>query len=200
MWCVPDDVRTYWNGQAKSFDDEPDHGLLDPTVRSAWRELLLSCLPVAPAEVVDLGCGTGSLSVLLGAEGYRVRGIDLAEEMVAAAQNKARTAGVAAQFERGDAADPPYPAESCDVVLARHVLWALPSPEEALQRWVRLLRAGGRLVLIEGRWSTGAGLSADECAALVSTRRKTVSVRHLSDPALWGRQIEDERYLLLSVA
>jgi ubiquinone/menaquinone biosynthesis C-methylase UbiE len=200
MWCVPDDVRTYWNGQAKSFDDEPDHGLLDPTVRSAWRELLLSCLPVAPAEVVDLGCGTGSLSVLLGAEGYRVRGIDLAEEMVAAAQNKARTAGVAAQFERGDAADPPYPAESCDVVLARHVLWALPSPEEALQRWVRLLRAGGRLVLIEGRWSTGAGLPADECAALVSTRRKTVSVRHLSDPALWGRQIEDERYLLLSVA
>jgi SAM-dependent methyltransferase len=197
---VPDDARTYWNAQAPSFDDEPDHGLLDPTVRNAWRELLLSCLPVAPAEVADLGCGTGSLSVLLGAEGYRVRGIDLAEEMVAAAQLKARIAGVAAQFERGDAADPPYPAESCDVVLARHVLWALPSPAEALQRWVRLLRAGGRLVLIEGRWSTGAGLPADDCAALVSTHRKTVSVRHLSDPALWGRPIGDERYLLLSLA
>lgn len=50
--------------------------------------------------------------------------------MVAAARAKARAAGVAASFARGDAAAPPYPAGSADVVLSRHVLWALPDPED----------------------------------------------------------------------
>jgi SAM-dependent methyltransferase len=195
---VTDDMRTYWNGQAESFDDEPDHGLRDPRVKSAWRALLLDCLPDAPADLLDVGCGTGSLSVLLADEGYHVRGLDIAEEMVTAARRKAKAAGVPVEFERGDASNPPYQAESSDVVLARHVLWALPAPAKALQRWVRLLRPGGRLVLVEGRWSTGTGLPADDCASLVLTHRKTVSVRHLSDPALWGRPIEDERYLLVS--
>jgi ubiquinone/menaquinone biosynthesis C-methylase UbiE len=193
-------MRSYWNGRAESFDDEPDHGLLDPSVKSAWRELLLDCLPDAPADLVDLGCGTGSLSVLLADAGFHVRGLDIAEEMVTAARRKAKGAGMPVEFERGDAADPPYPAGSSDVVLARHVLWALPAPAQALQRWVRLLRPGGRLVLIEGRWSTGAGLPADDCTALVLTYRKTASVRRLSDPALWGRPIEDERYLLVSTS
>jgi 16S rRNA G1207 methylase RsmC len=40
-----------------------------------WRELLLSQLPDSPASIADLGCGTGTLSVLLGEAGYAVDGL-----------------------------------------------------------------------------------------------------------------------------
>ena len=118
----------YWDSQAATFDHQPDHGLLDPRVRQAWRRLLLAELPAAPAAIADLGCGTGTLSVLLAAEGYAVTGLDFAPQMIRAARAKARAAGVSARFELSDAAAPTLPAASFDVVLARHVLWAMPDP------------------------------------------------------------------------
>ena len=51
---------------------------------------------------------------------------------------------------------PTLPGGSFDVVLVRHVLWAMPNPGEALTAWLRLLLPGGTLILVEGRWSTGA--------------------------------------------
>jgi ubiquinone/menaquinone biosynthesis C-methylase UbiE len=192
------DARAYWDEQAASFDDEPDHGLRDPAVRAAWASLLRSRLPAPPAAVVDLGCGTGSLAVLLASAGYAVEGLDLSDRMVAAAAVKAHAAGVAAGFRQGDASSPPFPAGSADVVLARHVLWALPDPDAALRRWTALLRDGGVLVLIEGRWSTGAGIPAECCRELVLRHRAEATVERLDDPALWGRRIDDERYLLVS--
>lgn len=190
------EVRAFWDEQAASFDQEPDHGLLDPDVHAAWAALLLPLMPASPAAIVDLGCGTGSLAVLLAQAGHDVRGVDLSPRMVAAA--KAKAAGLPAEFVRGDASRPPFAPASCDVVLARHVLWALPDPAAALTTWVRLLRPGGRLVLVEGHWSTGAGLTAAECEALVLGVRQEAVVRRLDDPALWGRVIDDERYLLVS--
>lgn len=44
-----------------------------------------------------------------------------------------------------------------DVVLGRHVRWALPDATAALDCWMALLKPGGWLVLIEGFWHTGAG-------------------------------------------
>jgi SAM-dependent methyltransferase len=195
---VTGDPRRYWDAQAATFDEEPDHGLRDPAVRAAWADLLLANLPPAPAAVTDLGCGTGTVAVLLAQAGYDVRGIDLSDRMVQAAVEKARAAGVPAAFRQGDAASPPYPPRSADVVFARHVLWALPEPAAALARWLQLVRPGGRLVLVEGRWDTGVGLSAAACRGLVLRHRQAVQVHRLDDPALWGRAIADERYLLVS--
>jgi ubiquinone/menaquinone biosynthesis C-methylase UbiE len=195
---MTDDLRSYWDAQAATFDDEPDHGLRDPAVRAAWEELLARLLPPAPADVVDLGCGTGTLSVLLAGAGHRVRGLDLSERMVVAAGAKADHAGVDAAFTCGDASAPPFEPSSAEVVLARHVLWALPDPADALGRWVRLLRPGGRLVLIEGHWSTGSGITASRCRKLVLHHRNEALVEHLDAPALWGHAIDDERYALVS--
>ncbi len=191
---------TFWDEQASTFDEQPDHGLLDPTVRSAWSALLLPLLPPVGSAVVDLGCGTGSLSVLLAQAGYAVQGIDLSEAMVSLACRKAAAAGVAASFEQGDASDPPYLPGSTDVVLVRHVLWALPEQLDAVGKWVDLLRPGGILVLVEGLWWTGVGLSATDCERLVRSRREHADVTLLDDPVLWGREVEDERYLLVSRA
>ncbi|NBH05983.1 class I SAM-dependent methyltransferase [Amycolatopsis sp. SID8362] len=187
-----------WDAEADSFDEQPDHGLRDPAVRAAWAELLLPRLPQAPADVVDLGCGTGSLAVLLAQAGHAVVGVDRAPRMLEKANEKAETAGVRVDFRAGDAADPPCAPGGFDVVLVRHVLWAMPDPAAAVGAWVRLLKPGGRLVLVEGRWSTGAGITAVECERLVLAHRETTTVIRLDDPALWGGPIEDERYLLVS--
>jgi SAM-dependent methyltransferase len=187
----------YWDAQAARFDDEPDHGLTDPTVRQAWAGLLLPRLPDG-ATVADLGCGTGTLAVLLAQAGHRVSGVDLAPRMVGVARAKAADAGVRADFVVGDAATPPWAPGSFDVVLGRHVLWAMPDPDEALQRWVRLLRPQGLLLLAEGRWWTGGGLTAAETTELVLRHRSEVVVEQLDDPAFWGAPITDERYLVAS--
>ena len=80
-----EDTAGFWDAEAPSFDDAADHGLRDPAVRDAWRALLRSVLPAPPTDVVDLGCGTGSLSVVLAEAGYTVTGIDFSWEMIAAA-------------------------------------------------------------------------------------------------------------------
>jgi ubiquinone/menaquinone biosynthesis C-methylase UbiE len=192
------DVQSYWDAQAPTFDEEPDHGLLDGEVRAAWADLLIPLLPTVPSSIADIGCGTGSLSVLLAESGHSVCGLDISGEMIAIARNKARTAGSSAAFVQGDAAAPPLPPASFDVVLARHVLWALADPAAALRRWAALLKPHGSMLLIEGRWSTGAGLTAAESRRLVQECRDHVEIRRLADPALWGKRIDDERYLLIS--
>lgn len=190
------DAAALWDSEAPAFDEAPDHGLLDPTVRAAWRNLLLGVLPPPPAAVADLGCGTGTLALLLSDEGYVVEGLDVSPAMVALAE--AKLAGSRATVRLGDAADPGLAPGSLDVVLCRHVLWALPEPVEVVRRGVAALRPGGRLVIVEGSWSTGAGLTARRCAEIVGEVCAEVDVRHLPDPALWGRAIEDERFLVLA--
>jgi len=183
-----------WDEEAASFDEAADHGLADPSVRTAWRELLLGLLPPAPADVADLGCGTGTLSQLLAEEGYAVTGLDFSPQMLARARLKAP--GIT--FVEGDAADPRLPESAYDVVLCRHVLWALPDPVDALRRWAALLRPGGRLVLVEGHWATGAGLSAEQMLDLLRQAGRDGELTRLPDARLWGRELADERYAVLS--
>ena len=195
---MPDEAQ-YWDHHAPTFDDEPDHGLRDPGVRAAWAELLLAALPPAPATIADLGCGTGSLAVLLAELGYTATGIDVSPAMLRIAQQKALAAGVVVDFLAGDAAEPPVPAGSFDVVLSRHVLWMFDDRDAVLSQWLDLLRPDGVLVLIEGLWFTGVGISATDCRQTVLRRRQRAEVTQLGPvEALWGGHVGDERYLLVS--
>ena len=89
-------VAEFWDAAAETFDRDADHGLRDLPVREAWRARLVGWLPPAPADVLDLGCGTGSLSLLLTELGHRVFGLDLSAAMVDAARDKC--AGRTARF------------------------------------------------------------------------------------------------------
>ena len=139
-------VRDFWDAQSVRYDEDPDHGLRDPAAREAWRAHLTRWLPEPPATVLDLGCGTGSLSLLALEAGHRVHGVDLSPAMVAEAT--AKCAGLDATFTVGDAADPPAPAP-VDAVLARHLLWTLPDPAAALAAWATQLAPGGLLLVDE---------------------------------------------------
>jgi 2-polyprenyl-3-methyl-5-hydroxy-6-metoxy-1,4-benzoquinol methylase len=199
------ETRQYWDAAAATFDDEPDHGLQDAGVRQAWMELLTSLLPAKRAAILDVGCGTGSLSLVLAELGHQVIGIDLSAAMIAVAQAKARAAeepnaaGRHVEFHVMNAAAPQFPPQSFDVVVCRHVLWMLPDLPHVVQRWVALLKPGGRLLLIEGYWHTGGGLHAPEVIALLPASLSKVSVQDLSDePTLWGKLVADERYAVIA--
>ena len=186
-----------WDAEAPRFDDDPDHGLRDPDTRLAWLELLLAHLPPPPARVADLGCGTGTLSVLLAEAGYVVDGVDFSPAMVELARTKAASRDDVT-FVVADVAEPPLEPAAYDVVLCRHVLWVLPDQAAALSRWADLLAPGGRLLLVEGFWSTGAGLTAEQTVDLVRGAGRETDVHPLEDPVLWGRETGDERYLVVS--
>ncbi|MFC9685671.1 class I SAM-dependent methyltransferase [Streptomyces sp. NPDC056948] len=189
-----------WEARAASFDEEPDHGLRDPAVRGAWAGRLRGWLPGHPGDVLDLGCGTGSLSLLASEQGHQVTGVDLSPAMVTLAREK--LAGRDAVFLVGDAAAPPIGERRFDVVLVRHVLWALPDPGRVLRHWAGLLRPGGRLVLVEGVWGTldPVGIPADRLTTLLAPVAGQVRVERLSDdPLLWGGEVTDERYAVVAV-
>ncbi|MFF4853228.1 class I SAM-dependent methyltransferase [Streptomyces sp. NPDC001194] len=209
-------IRAYWDAAAAVFDEEPDHGLRRERTRAGWARLLSSWLPRAPADVLDVGCGTGSLSLLMAEAGHRVTGVDLAPRMVQQAEAKLAAAGHAARFLVGDAAAPPTGQERYDVVLSRHLLWTLPDPGASLRAWVARLRPGGRLVLVEGRWReagractpyvAGAGplpwdggVTAADLSAAVRPLASRLHVEPLGgDAELWGGPVADERYALIA--
>ncbi|WP_037835481.1 MULTISPECIES: class I SAM-dependent methyltransferase [unclassified Streptomyces] len=190
-----------WDARAADFDEEPDHGLRDPQVRRAWAARLRGWLPGRAGDVLDLGCGTGSLSLLASEQGHRVTGVDRSPAMVALAREK--LAGRDAVFLVGDAAAPPVGERRFDAVLVRHVLWALPDPGRALRHWTGLLRPGGRLVLVEGVWGTvePVGIGAERLTGLLAPIAARVRMERLSDdPLLWGREVTDERYAVVAVS
>ncbi|WP_299537592.1 methyltransferase domain-containing protein [uncultured Streptomyces sp.] len=188
----------YWDEAAGSFDEEPDHGLLDPLVRDAWARRLQSWLPATGSDILDLGCGTGSLALLAAGQGHRLTAVDMSPRMVEQARKK--LAGTGSEVLTGDAARPPVGDRRFDVVLVRHVLWALPDPAAALAHWFGLLRPGGRLVMIEGVWGA-TGIPASRLAELLAPHTERVHHESLSaDSRLWGKEVDDERYAVVARA
>jgi hypothetical protein len=74
----------------------------------------------------------------------------------------------------------------------------MPDPAATLRRWIGLLEPGGRLVLVEGSWSTGAGLTATRTVELVESTGREAELTMLPEAAYWGREIDDERYVVVS--
>lgn len=191
------DTRRLWDNEAATFDDEPDHGLRDPIIRKAWTDRFITWLPSTPSTALDVGCGTGSLSVLLASLGHEVTGVDLSPAMIAQAQAKATAAKRRIDFRIMDATDLQLAPRRFGVIVCRHLLWALPEPAQVLRRWVDLLELEGRLILIEGYWFTDAGLHSAEALDALPPSLTDISVENLSDQRdLWGRAVMDERYVV----
>jgi len=162
---VKQQVAAHWDRRAPTFDDDFGHSIRTPAERKAWDRILdLVLRERTPGDALDVGCGTGFLSFELAARGYRVTGIDFAPSMLAEARRKAAERAVAIRFEHGDAEQLTFPSQSFDLVITRHVLWTLPHPDMAIDEWIRVLRPGGRLVIVDSQADAASQLPATENA------------------------------------
>jgi ubiquinone/menaquinone biosynthesis C-methylase UbiE len=148
---VKQQVAAHWDRRAAHFDEDFGHSIKTAAERAAWDRILGLVAPAGRAlDALDVGCGTGFLSLELSTRGHRVVGVDLAPTMLELAGQKAKAQGLAVRLEAADAENLPYPAGSFDLVISRHVLWTLPHPQAAVDDWLRVLRPGGRLAIIDG--------------------------------------------------
>jgi ubiquinone/menaquinone biosynthesis C-methylase UbiE len=101
------------------------------------------------SDVLDLGCGTGTLALLVKKTqpAARVVGMDIDERILAMARRKLDKAGVEIELRQGSATEPPFAPASFDRVLTTLVLHHLTTAQkqEALAAARRLLRPGGEL-------------------------------------------------------
>jgi ubiquinone/menaquinone biosynthesis C-methylase UbiE len=187
-------VAAHWDRRAAHFDEDFGHSIGSPAERVAWDRILDLVIPAGgPHDALDAGCGTGFLALELAARGHRVTGIDFAPAMVARAREKAALQGLAARFDEGDAEHLPYPDASFDLVISRHVLWTLPHPKAALSEWLRVLRPGGRLAVIDGAQHNEASAPPQRENARTSAEYAAISDRL---PFYGGRPREEIEALL----
>jgi len=59
---------------------------------------------------------------------------------------------LAVNFMHGNAENLPFDDDSFDIVMNRYLLWTLPDPKTAVNEWSRVVKSGGKLILIDGRW------------------------------------------------
>jgi SAM-dependent methyltransferase len=181
MADVHDRIREFWDDDAHTYDSSTSHSVSDPLEAAAWRQALHDALPTGEARVLDVGAGTGALSLLAAELGHRVTALDLSPGMLSRAERKAGARGLAPRmaFVVGSAAEPPR--GPFDAVMERHVLWTLPDPVSALRAWREV---AGRLVLFEGVWgqSDPAARVRDAVTRLVRRARRTPPDHHAPYP------------------
>ena len=190
---VKQQVAAHWNRRAPEFDDGFGHSIRTPAERAAWDRILDLVVPRrTPLEALDVGCGTGFLTFELAARGHRVTGVDFAPAMIAEARRKAPQSRAAVYFEEGDAEQLRFASKGFDLVMSRHLLWTLPHPEAAIDEWVRVLRPGGRLVVVDGQFDPTALVPVAENA------RNSSEYATIGDqlPFLGGRSQDDIEVLL----
>lgn len=124
-----------------SFRDEQG---LRATARVVAKAIEMAGIPPG-SFVLDAGCGTGTNSQRLVDAGFRVTGVDLSKF----ALQEATRAVAGARFVEGDLTKLPFDDVSYDGIFCLGVLMHVPDFEDALIELVRVLKPGGRLVLLE---------------------------------------------------
>jgi ubiquinone/menaquinone biosynthesis C-methylase UbiE len=146
-------IQRYWHERSATYDRYPAcHS--DEAEKLAYQRVLKMRLNGNSLNILDVGTGTGFMALILAKLGYRVTGLDFAEGMIARAQKVADQEGQRVAFQVGDAGHLPFPDASFDVVICRYLLWTLPDPQQVLQEWVRVIKPGGKIIAIEGKWKT----------------------------------------------
>ena len=143
-------TREDYGGQRRAMEDESMVGTLACQAAAIWPkevELLRRRIPSPPGRVLDLACGTGEILHRFRRE-FRPRqivGLDLYRGHLLRAEPPRL---------QGDARRLPFPDETFDLILVRHLLHALPDPVDVLREARRVLRPEGRVHLLEEDYAT----------------------------------------------
>jgi ubiquinone/menaquinone biosynthesis C-methylase UbiE/DNA-binding transcriptional ArsR family regulator len=140
-------AKTYFDEHAVEWDELRQLHVADDRVEQA----IIQALGTEPIPLLlDLGTGTGRMLELLGNRVGRGMGIDLSHEMLTVARANIARAGLRhCTVQQGDLLDLPFPIETFDVVVVHQVLHLLDQPELALAEAARVLKPGGRLLVVD---------------------------------------------------
>ena len=135
----------------ENFDTHGDTRQLVPGRSwAAWARALGHLLP--PLDVADIGCGEGYLTLEAARWARTVVGIDRSEEVLERAKALAARRRVTnVQWKKGDLGRLPLRDGSMDVALLSQALHHATSPEETVAEAVRILRPGGRVLILDLR-------------------------------------------------
>ena len=152
-------VAKYWTNRADSFFALRQHELDSPKADKWLSEIRNKIGTEKPLKILDVGCGAGYFTVLLGLEGYDVTGIDLTSAMIDKSKKLIEMNGpydcdVQAIVMDGENLD--FLDESFDVLITRNLTWTLPHPIQAYSEWYRVLKKGGMLLNFDAEYAKGA--------------------------------------------
>ena len=168
-------IRSYWSRRSSTFDLSPGHVASCQREVEAWKDIFRSNIGSSGKRVLDVGVGTGFLSIMLAEMGHHVVGVDLSEDMLEVARKKMNERGLKLDLKIGDAEDLPFEDGSFDAVVNRAVLWTLPDPKKALTEWNRVLKTNGKLCFfVHGPHSKGTspGLSRQFTNLVILARER----------------------------
>jgi SAM-dependent methyltransferase len=137
--------------QSELYDDPELYDLLFPSVEPFYLEQA----PKRGGRVLELGCGTGRLTVSIAQRGIDIVGVDLSDSMLAAARNKARAAGVEVPFIHADMRDLDLDGRFETILIPGNSLLHLLTNEELKQCLAgvrRHLAPGGQLAFDISKW------------------------------------------------
>lgn len=148
---LTDDIEDYWNRRSNGFSSAVREEL--ETEGDSISDKLEGCLSLERgSKVLDVGCGPGLFSILLARCGMDVVGIDSSERMIEEARSNARSSGVDPRFMRMDAQSMEFDDGGFDAVVSRNVIWTLVNPESCYSEMLRVLRPGGRILVMDGNF------------------------------------------------
>ena len=136
-------LRRFYDGSAGDYDRWMR--FYDPLMLGDARERVCSR---ATGRTLELAIGTG-LNLPFYPEGVRLTGVDLSPAMLAVAAGRARELGVGVELRLGDAHALDFPDASFDTVVATLFFSSVPDPRLAAAEARRILKPGGRLLLLD---------------------------------------------------
>jgi ubiquinone/menaquinone biosynthesis C-methylase UbiE len=114
-----------------------------------WKSWLKQALPhIQGPKVLEVSFGTGYLLSQY-ADRFETHGIDYNEKLVSVATDNLKKKGIAANLHRGDVESLPYDDETFDCIVNTMAFTAYPDGVKAMSELHRVLKKGGRLVLID---------------------------------------------------
>lgn len=151
---IHDRSLAYWSGRAPEYSQLHEEELASE--RGASFAAVLGGLPkVQPgARVLDLGCGSGLLTIVLADKGCKVTGVDFSADMLDQARINAARHGVAgnAEFVQADVHELPFDEGTFDLVVTRNVTWVLQDVARVYAGVLRVLKPGGMFVNIDANY------------------------------------------------
>jgi len=132
--------------------EKGDFTQIAATMRDSGEELVAGLGIIPGLDVLDLGCGDGTTALPAARLGANVLGVDIAQNLVAAGNDRARALGLDnISFREGDASHlDGIDDDSFDLVVSIFGAMFAPRPEDVAREVVRVTRPGGRVVM--GNW------------------------------------------------